>query len=208
MAEWRAPSDGNEMLSYYERYDESGRLGRGSGLLELARMQELIRRFLPSPPKVVFDVGGGPGRYSCWLAGNGYEVHLIDPVEKHLEQALEASESQGHPLASVNLGDARSLDHRDGCADAVLLMGPLYHLTDRDDRIGALREARRVLRPGGVLIAKAINRFGSLLDGLTKGFIDDPDFIPILRRALEDGQHRGHPDRPAYFTTAFFHRPE
>ncbi len=209
MTERGAPSDGGEILSYYESFDEAGRLAKGGGMLENIRMRELILRFLPPPPGVVLDVGGGPGRYSCWLAGLGYQVHLIDPVEKHVRQAREASDSQPRrPLASVALGDARSLDHGDGAADAVLLMGPLYHLVDREQRLRALREAHRVLRPGGLLIAKAVNRFASLLDALTRGFIDDPDYIPILRRDLEDGQHRGHEDGSSYFTTAFFHRPE
>ena len=201
--------DGREFLSYYEGIDEAGRLGRGAGLLEFVRMRELIGRFVPAPPGVVLDVGGGPGRYACWLAELGYEVHFIDPVEKHVTQARQASEAQPqHPLASVMLGDARSLDHGEGSADAVLLMGPLYHLTDRDDRLAALREAYRVLKPGGVVIAKAINRFASLLSALSRGHIDDPEFAPILRRDLEDGQHRGLPDDSGYFTTAFFHRPE
>ena len=131
-------------------------LGKGGGMLEEIRMRELILRFLPPPPGVVLDVGGGPGRYSCWLAEMGFEAHLVDPVEKHVRQAREASESQPrHPLASVALGDARSLDHRDGAVDVVLLMGPLYHLTARERRLMALREAHRVLKPGGLLVAKA-----------------------------------------------------
>ena len=209
MDERGGSSDGGDILSYYEAYDEASRLEKGGGLLENIRMRELILRFLPPPPSVVLDVGGGPGRYSCWLAGMGYEAHLVDPVEKHVRQAREASESQPrHPLASVALGDARSLDHRSGAVDAVLLMGPLYHLTDREERLNALREAHRVLKPGGLLVAKAVNRFASLLDGLTRGFIDDPDYLPILRRDLEEGQHRGHEDGLSYFTSAFFHRPE
>ena len=87
-------------------------------------------------------------------------------------------------------------------------MGPLYHLTVGDQRLAALREAHRVLKPGGVLFAKAINRFASLLDGLSEGYIDDPAFLPILHRDLEEGQYRGHPCGPSYFTTAFLHRPE
>ena len=209
MAERHVPSNDDEMLSYYERFDEADRLTRGTGILEVARMQELIMRFLPSPPAVMIDAGGGPGRYSCWLAEEGYEVHLVDPVAKHVRQARETSDSQPlHPLASVTQGDARSLIQDDCVADVVLLMGPLYHLTKRNHRLAALHEARRVLKPGGLLFAKAVNRFASLLDGLSNGYIDDPAFIPILRSDLQVGQHRGHPNAPDYFTTAFFHQPE
>ena len=50
MTERRAPSDDTEILSYYETFDEAGRLAKGSGTLEWVRMQELILRFLPPPP--------------------------------------------------------------------------------------------------------------------------------------------------------------
>ena len=88
--------------------------------------------------------------------------------------------------------------------------GPLYHLTDAVDRRQALREARRVLRPGGQLLVMAISRFASLLDGLYQGWLDDPQFRPIVDRDLADGQHR-NPDpvgRPEFFTTAYFHTPD
>ena len=201
--------DQREMLSYYEGFDEAGRLESGEGSLELARMKDLIQRCLASPPQVVLDIGGGPGRYACWLARNGHGVHLVDAVPRHVEQAREASASQpDFPLASVTRGDARSLHHEDESADAMLLMGPLYHLHVKEHRMAALGEARRVLKPGGVLVAQGINRFASLMDALRLGFIDDPAFVPIVRRDLEDGQHRGAPDTNAYFTTAIFHRPE
>jgi ubiquinone/menaquinone biosynthesis C-methylase UbiE len=203
------PNRPPEIDTHYAGGAELGRLASGVGRLELARTQELLGRYLPPPPAVVADVGGGPGVYACWLAGLGYEVHLTDPVPLHLARAEEASRAQpGRPVAGFTLGDARSLARSDESTDAVLLLGPLYHLTDRSDRVAALREARRVLRPGGVLIAAAISRFASALDGLRSGYLDDPAFAAIVGRDLTDGQHRNPTNHPAYFTTAFFHHPD
>jgi SAM-dependent methyltransferase len=198
-----------EIESHYAAGLEAGRLAQGSGRLELARTQEILRRFLPPPPAVVADVGGGPGPYACWLASLGYEVHLYDPVPLHVAQVKEASRSRPtHSLASCIVGDARARARPDDSADAVLLLGPLYHLTDRADRLAALTEARRVLRPGGTLVAAAISRFASALDGLRAGDLGDPAFAAIVSRDLADGQHRNPGNHPAYFTTAFFHHPD
>jgi ubiquinone/menaquinone biosynthesis C-methylase UbiE len=158
---------------------------------------------------VIFDVGGGAGVYSCWLAREGYEAHLVDAMPLHVELARQASRRQpDHALASISVGDARRLDREDASVDAVLLFGPLYHLTARSDRIAALGEARRILRPGGRLLAAAISRFASALDGLFLRLMDDPQFMPIILRDLAEGQHRNPSNHPAYFTTAFFHHPE
>jgi ubiquinone/menaquinone biosynthesis C-methylase UbiE len=198
-----------EAAGYYASGFEAQRLAGGDGLLELVRSQELIQRHLPPAPAVVLDVGGGPGTYACWLARLGYSVHLVDAMPLHVEQALEASAAQPeHPLASATVGDARALDAADASVDAVLLMGPLYHLTEREDRLAALRERARVVRPGGVVLAVGISHCASALSGLFNGYLDDPEFVAIVERDLADGQHRNPSNRPGYFTTAFFHRPE
>ena len=88
-----------------------------------------------------------------------------------------------------------------------MLLGPLYHLTERNDRLRTLTEARRVLRPGGVILAAAISRFASLIDGLKYGLLEDPTFAQIVALDLAEGQHRNPTDHPSYFTTAFFHHP-
>lgn len=197
-----------EVLGYYAAGGEARRLSAGTSRLEMVRTREILARYLPPPPAVVLDVGGGPGAYACWLAARGYEVHLIDPVPLHVEQARGASQRQpDRPLASARLGDARCLEAADAAADAVLLLGPLYHLTERDDRLAALREAGRVVRPGGPVLAAGISRFASLLDGLVRGILGDPDYARMVEQDLRDGQHRNRTGRPDYFTTAFFHHP-
>jgi ubiquinone/menaquinone biosynthesis C-methylase UbiE len=198
-----------ELLSYYEAGDEARRLEMGAGPLEYARTKEILKRLLPGPPAVILDVGGGPGAYACYLATIGYQVHLIDPVALHVEQARRSfGMLPGRQPPSADVGDARRLPFGDASADAVLLLGPLYHLTDRAARVAALRESRRVLREGGLLLAAGISRFASMLDGLVRDFLEDPRFAAIAARDLADGQHRNPTGEPAYFTTAFFHRPE
>lgn len=198
-----------EILRHYGDVDEFSRLGTGWFQLEQARTQELILRHLPPAPATIIDAGGGAGAYACWLAARGYQVHLLDPVPKHVEQARAASAQQpDHPLASAEVGDARRLTWADATADAVLLLGPLYHLIDREDRLACLREARRVLRPGGLVWGAGISRFASLFDSLSHGFFAEPAFAPILARDLEEGQHRNPTGNPLYFTDAFFHKPD
>lgn len=199
----------HELSTFYEKFHEKDRLFVGSGLLELARTQEILERHLPHLPAVIYDVGGGSGVYSCWLAQKGYEVHLVDPVKRHVEQARKASLAQlDHPLASIVQGEARELERPDASVDVVLLFGPLYHLTEQEDRIAALKEASRVTRAGGRIFATYISRFASLLDGLFHGLLDDPAFESIVERDLRDGQHRNPTENPVYFTSAYFHHPE
>ena len=198
----------NEIVAHYEQGDEIQRLSSSLGQLEATRMRELIARHLPATPAVVYDVGGGPGGYACWLARRGYEVHLVDPVPLHVEQASAASQAQpDHPIAELRVGDARHLDRADDSVDVVLMLGPLYHLTERNERISALQESYRILRRGGIIFAVAISRYASTLRGMTDGIMD-PEYIKIVDRDLRDGQHRNPNEHPAYFTTAYLHRPE
>lgn len=194
-----------EIRAYYDEGREQARLRRGGGRLEFVRTQELVRRHLPPAPASVLDVGGGAGIHAEWLARDGHRVHLVDPVELHVTQAAAAGQAAGFTAA---LGDARALEAADASVDAVLLLGPLYHLVERGDRVTALREAARVVRPGGPVLAAAISRFASLYDGLKRGFVTDPAFLDTLHGTIRHGRHANPTGQPHWFTTAYFHRPE
>jgi SAM-dependent methyltransferase len=128
------------------------------------RTKEILLRYLPPAPAVIYDIGGATGIYSFWLAELGYEVHLQELSPANVDRARELLTQQAdHPLASVEVADARSIPRLRQSDDAVLVMGPLYHLSERADRVKALQEAWRVLIPGGLLASTAVTRYGSLL---------------------------------------------
>jgi ubiquinone/menaquinone biosynthesis C-methylase UbiE len=190
-----------DILDYYNKGQEQDRL-LSFGRLEFLRTQELLDRHLPPPPASILDIGGGAGIHALPLQERGYKVTLIDPVELHIQQAIEAG------VVEASVGDARHLQLEDDAGDVALLLGPLYHLTDESDRVGALREAKRVTRSGGLLIAACISRFASTYDGLALHYLDDPDFEKIVEADLALGQHRNPTHRSGWFTTAHFHRPD
>lgn len=196
-----------EIKDYYDRAPEESRLGTGASRLEELRTRELILRHVPPAPAVVIDVGGAGGAYAFWLASQGYSVRLIDAVARLVGVAQARNEKEEFRLLSCEVGDARSLQLQDESADVVLLLGPLYHLIDARDRHRALSEARRVLRPGGKVIAAAISRWASAFDGLSREVLKEK-FADIVRKDLENGIHRNTTDRLEFFTTAYLHRPD
>ncbi|MEV6348714.1 methyltransferase domain-containing protein [Actinoplanes sp. NPDC051851] len=190
-----------EIVGFYtERYDEAGRLERRpQSRLERIRTLELLRELLGEKGSVL-DVGGGPGAYARELIADGHRVRLIDLVPAHVAQARA-----GEPPIDAVVGDARKLPEPDGTWDATLLLGPLYHLHDRDDRVRALREAIRVTRPGGRIAAAAISRFAGPVDLTATGRWDPNDggrMREHFRELIDDGRN----DASIGFTEAYFHR--
>lgn len=189
-------------MDYYQRGGERSRLDSGQGRLEYLRTWDVLTRVLPAAPAAVLDIGGATGAYAGPLAASGYEVRVVDPVPEHVAQAGAL------PGVTAALGDARELPDADASADAVLLLGPLYHLMDRAERVTAWREAARVARTGGVVVGATISRFASLFDGFIRGYITDPRFRDLLDHTLASGVHRNvHTDR-TWFTSAYFHHPD
>ncbi|HEY0001191.1 MAG TPA: methyltransferase domain-containing protein [Actinoplanes sp.] len=188
-----------EIVDFYtDRYREDERLSRRPQTrLERIRTLELLRALLP-PESRILDVGGGPGEYARTLAGDGHRVRLLDLVPGHVAQARA-----GHPPIDAEVADARALPEVDGAYDATLLLGPLYHLTGRDDRVRALSEAVRVTRPGGRVVAAAISRFAGPIDYVATGRFA-PHLVAEAVRLLDDGRN----NTELGFTVAYFHRVE
>jgi len=130
---------------------------------EFALTMRALRQHLPTPPARVLDCGGGPGRYAIELAGLGYAVTLFDLSAECLRLAREKAAAAGVTLAAYAHGTATDLSRfTDASFAAVLLLGPLYHLLEENERHQALAEAYRVLQPGGVLFASFITRYAGL----------------------------------------------
>jgi SAM-dependent methyltransferase len=192
------------MRSYYERGEEEARLDEPRGELEFERTKEILLRHLPPAPAIVADVGGGPGRYALWLAGLGYQVIHRDLMPLHVSQLRRAA--AGDRRIESGVADARQLDLADASADAVLLLGPLYHLENRADRLRALAEARRIVCAGGPVFVAAISRWAPRMDGILRVRLDKS--APGAEAELPALERTGRlpPFRPDSFC-GYTHRP-
>lgn len=192
---------------YYDAAPEREweRLETGLSRIEFASTLRLIEKYFPSSGAIC-DIGSGPGRYAIELARRGYRVTLFDLSGKLLERAKQAFTSKKTGAERFVQGDARDLScFDDESFDAVLLLGPLYHLIERDDRLRALSETIRILKPGGRAIVAFLNSWGLLRCGIT-GFpkrFNDPDFLRSMlgERTFEDRE------RPN-FTECHWSNPE
>lgn len=171
-----------DVRGLYEANDESTRLQTGEGRVELLRTQQILRSRL-GPGSRILDVGGAVGVHAEWLAADGHRVELVDLVPRHVEGARTRG-------ITAQEGDARDLPHDDDAFDAVVMLGPLYHLPDAADRARALAEAHRVLRPGGLLAVSAMNSLAVMLEYLRVGPLDTVGravSAQILGTCIHDG---------------------
>ena len=148
---------------YNVLYDEWGRLDRHR--LELEITKRVLDEYIPEKSDIL-DVGGGPGRYSIYLAQKGHDVTLFDLSKKLVEQAAANAQKHGVTLRQTICGSVLELDAHlpDSYYDAVLCMGPMYHLLEEEERKEAVRQCLARLKPGGVLIVSFISVFAPIFD--------------------------------------------
>ncbi len=173
---------------------------------EFAVSLRALKEYLPLPPVKVIDIGGGPGRYALALADLGYGVTLVDLSAGNLTFARKKAEAAGIHLDNSLQANAMDLsEFSDESFDTVVMMGPLYHLLHYEERILALREGKRLLKPGGLIFAAFLSRFGAFRDAASKGaawVLDDPDTVEkILRTGIDVSEGDG-------FTDAYFAHPD
>jgi ubiquinone/menaquinone biosynthesis C-methylase UbiE len=197
-----------EIAHYYSGEIEKDRLEQEQFRLEGIRTKRIISRFLTRPGMKIVDIGGGAGFYAFWLQKLGHAVSLLDLTPKNIELANQYASKHQNPLAACEVGTATHLPFPDNYFDVALLLGPLYHLIKEEERIKALQEAKRVLKPNGVLLAATISRYASLIDGLRFDLFADNVFEKMMLHDLKTGVHHNPTNKPEYFTTAFFHTPD
>ncbi|MDA9275149.1 class I SAM-dependent methyltransferase [Crocinitomicaceae bacterium] len=192
---------------FYDQASEENRLNKGMGVFEFERVKSLIEKYISSPGSTIIDVGGGTGKYSEWLAKKGHQVHLVEPVSKHLEMAQNRSNKLKNKF-SVHFGESRELDFQNNTADLVILHGPLYHLQKKEDRELTIMEAKRILKKGGIILGFAINYTASTLAGLLNGLIHKKSFFEMCTEELTSGIHNPPGDFPWLLAEAYYHKPD
>jgi len=173
--------------------------------IEFASTLWLIDKYFPNQGQIV-DIGGGPGRYAIELIRLGYKVTLFDLSEEEIRLARLRLDQLGLTAERLIVGNARDMSAlASECFDAALLMGPMYHVVEPEERVKVLIELKRILKPNGVAIIAYLNSWGLMRTGIT----DFPNWykdISILRSMLSEHTFTGQ--SLSDFTECYWSTPE
>lgn len=164
------------LIDFYNTYDEDSRLALKHGMVEFLTTMHYIDKYIKSGD-CVLEIGAATGRYSHTLARQGYDVDAVELVEHNIE--VFRKNTQSNENISITQGNAMDLSiFPDNKYDITLLLGPLYHLYNKEDKQQALHEAIRVTKPGGVVFAAYVISDGCLIDeGFHRGNINVSEYI-------------------------------
>jgi S-adenosylmethionine-dependent methyltransferase len=152
----------DEVTQYYQQRTqiEWNRLDRYR--MEFDMTKKLLLQYIKNPLEIC-DVGGGPGKYSLYLAKQKHRVTLVDLCEENIQFAQLFAIKESVNIENFIVANATEMSClKDNSYDLVLLMGPLYHLVEKQDRIKAVKECHRILKPGGIIFASFVSRFERL----------------------------------------------
>jgi ubiquinone/menaquinone biosynthesis C-methylase UbiE len=193
----------DKVIRYYQSFDEWGRLDREP--LEFLINWHYIRQFLP-PSGNILDNGAGPGKYSMALAQHGYRVTLTDLTPRLVDIARDKAVELGltNQIDGFYVADARDLRHwKEGQFDAALMMGPLYHLQDEEDRNAAVKELYRVTKKDGIVFVAFMSRVRHVLNSLLEPQRWKPnDQLDTIRQFMKTGIFDHHDE--GRFTGAYY----
>lgn len=191
----------NEIENWYDNeYDEWARLDRHK--IEFDITKRFMDKFITGKNLKIFDIGGGPGRYSLYLAEKGHKVSLLDLSNKNIEVAKAKSFEKGIELEKYIHGNALALQEYAQEYDVILLMGPLYHLIYEKDRRLVLEGALKLLKPGGIIVASFISKYAPIQDNFAD--LLELDDEQMLLNYLYNGENKDGEG----FTTAYFSGPD
>ncbi|ODU57716.1 MAG: hypothetical protein ABT01_01710 [Clostridium sp. SCN 57-10] len=166
----------------------------------------MMNRYI-KPGDRILDIGGGPGRYAIYFAQKGCEVTLVDLSPEHIALACQKAQETGVCITAY-AESCLSLDELAlGDFDHVFLMGPLYHLLHDDDRVRAVEQALRHLKPGGLLYVTFVLAFAGIIYDLKNGGMIQSDAGNPATASLIDAVVRGENYAgPAFTSACFFHQ--
>ena len=183
-------TDIGKVQSYYNSFNEWERLESGEGRLEFEIVMSLLCRYIPEN-STLLDLGGGPGRYTAELSKVGYKVFLADLSPVLIETAREKIGQFGSPGNVLGMDVCNALDlslYEDNQFDALLLFGPLYHLTTEEEILKCVSEAGRVIAEGGLIFATYLPYLSGLSGVLDRAFYAPSHVDPVnLLGTFEEG---------------------
>ena len=172
-----------ELIKYYNKFNEEKRLNTRHGQVEFLTSIKYINHYLKEfkNPNII-DIGAGAGKYSEYLANNGYDVTAVELI-KHNVRKIEAL-NLNIKVIQANAIDLKKI--KDESYDITLLFGPMYHLITKEEKISALNEAKRITKKGGIImVAYCMNDYAII----THGFKDNNIISCIKNGELDENFH-------------------
>ena len=159
----------DNLIKYYNKFNEDKRLDRRHGIVEFTTTMKYIKEYLEKMhnPKII-DIGAGTGKYSVKLADMGYDVTAIELVKHNLRYIEKYDNIKSYQGNAIDLSK-----FSDNTFDLTLLFGPMYHLINKEEKIKALKEAKRITKDDGIImVVYCLNDFAILKHGFIDGYIN------------------------------------